>query len=95
MDWSFAITETFQFRPWRLLILFNALPGFIAVLVMFALPESPKILMSMGKQKEAFEAVNKIAKMNTGQTLEDFKVYRLCQETLSDNDKILLTSKSA
>uniref|UniRef100_A0A1A9ZZ28 Major facilitator superfamily (MFS) profile domain-containing protein n=1 Tax=Glossina pallidipes TaxID=7398 RepID=A0A1A9ZZ28_GLOPL len=95
MDWSFAITETFQFRPWRLLILFNALPGFIAVLVMFALPESPKILMSMGKQKEAFEAVNKIAKMNTGRTLEDFKVYSLCQETLSDNDKILLTSKSA
>ncbi|XP_037885412.1 synaptic vesicle glycoprotein 2B-like [Glossina fuscipes] len=95
MDWSFAITETFQFRPWRLLIVFNALPGFIAVLVMFALPESPKILMSMGKQKEAFEAVNKIAKMNTGRTLEDFKVYSLCQETLSDNDKILLTSKSA
>uniref|UniRef100_A0A1A9WGN7 Major facilitator superfamily (MFS) profile domain-containing protein n=1 Tax=Glossina brevipalpis TaxID=37001 RepID=A0A1A9WGN7_9MUSC len=95
MDWSFPITESFQFRPWRLLNVFNALPGFIGVLIMFALPESPKILMSMGKEEEALEAVNKIAKMNTGRTLEDFKVYRLCQEATSDNDKILLTSKSA
>lgn len=95
MDWSFEITESFVFRPWRLLTIFNILPGFIAVLIMITLPDSPKILMSMHKYDEAYEAVNWIAKNNTGRCLQDFKVFKLLDESLPAGDKILHTSKSA
>ncbi|XP_065372210.1 synaptic vesicle glycoprotein 2B [Calliphora vicina] len=95
MDWSFEITESFVFRPWRLLTIFNILPGFIAVLIMITLPDSPKILMSMRKYDEAYEAVNWIAKNNTGRCLQDFKVFKLLDESLPAGDKILHTSKSA
>lgn len=95
MDWSFEISQSFIFRPWRLLTLFNILPGFIAILIMSTIPDSPKILMSMRKPKEAYEAVNWIAKRNTGRGLQDFKIFRLADEMPNENDKILQTSKSA
>ncbi|KAI8130803.1 hypothetical protein FF38_11887 [Lucilia cuprina] len=94
MNWSFEITDSFIFRPWRLLTIFYLLPGFIAVLILSTLPDSPKILMSMGKYDESYEAVNWIAKRNTGKCLQDFKVFKLLDETATEGDKILLTSKS-
>ena len=95
MDWSFEISQSFTFRPWRLLILFNILPGFIAVLIMATVPDSPKILMSMRKHEEAYEAVNWIAKRNTGRCLQDFKVFKLADDMPTESDNILQTSKSA
>lgn len=94
MNWSFQITESFVFRPWRLLTIFNILPGFIAVLIMTTLPDSPKILMSMRKYDESYEAVNWIAKRNTGKCLQDFKVFKLINEMPSEADKILHSAKS-
>lgn len=95
MNWSFEITHSFVFRPWRLLTVFNLLPGVIAVIILLYLPDSPKILMSMRKYDEAYEAVNWIAKTNTGRSLQDFKVFKLKDETPVESDKILQTSKSA
>lgn len=96
MDWSFFISESFEFRPWRLLTIFNILPGFLAILIMFALPDSPKILMAMHKTEDFFKAVSWIAKINTGRTLADLQVYKLKGgEMPPQSDKILHTSKSA
>ncbi|KAM7363510.1 putative transporter svop-1 [Cochliomyia hominivorax] len=95
MDWSFEITHSFVLRPWRLLTIFNILPGFIAVLLMISLPDSPKILMSLGRKDEAYEAVNWIAKRNTGKSLQDLKVFKLMEETSLEAEKILYGSKSA
>ncbi|XP_061393536.1 synaptic vesicle glycoprotein 2C-like, partial [Musca vetustissima] len=94
MDWSIDISDSFAFRPWRLLTVFNILPGLIAILIMSKLPDSPKILMSIRKQDEAFAATNWIAKLNTGKTLADFNIYKIYDENPTESDKLLQTSKS-
>ncbi|XP_073817729.1 synaptic vesicle glycoprotein 2B isoform X1 [Musca autumnalis] len=94
MEWSLDISDTFAFRPWRLLTVFNILPGFIAILIMIKLPDSPRILMTNRKQDEAFEATNWIAKFNTGKSLADFNIYEIYDENPTENDKLLQTSKS-
>lgn len=97
MDWSFFISDSFEFRPWRLLTIFNILPGFVAILIMLTLPDSPKILMAMQRRDEALMAVSWIAKVNTGRSLADLQVHELKGGELppSQTDKILQTSKSS
>lgn len=94
MDWSWNITDTFAFRPWRLLTIFNILPGFIAILIMTRLPDSPRILMSIQKKEEAYAATNWISKLNTGKSLADFNVYKMYDENPTENDKLIQASKS-
>lgn len=43
--WSFAISESLEFRPWRLLLIVNMLPGLIAAILLSQLPESGKFLI--------------------------------------------------
>uniref|UniRef100_A0A6P4EQR5 Synaptic vesicle glycoprotein 2B n=1 Tax=Drosophila rhopaloa TaxID=1041015 RepID=A0A6P4EQR5_DRORH len=95
MDWSVNVTEDFSFRPWRLLTICYLLPGVIGTLMLWTLPESPKILMSLHKNEEAFAAVDWIAVTNSGKHLHEFKVHKLKTEANSDGENILLISKSA
>uniref|UniRef100_A0A1I8PAL4 Major facilitator superfamily (MFS) profile domain-containing protein n=1 Tax=Stomoxys calcitrans TaxID=35570 RepID=A0A1I8PAL4_STOCA len=69
-EWSWEITSSFVFRPWRLIILLSLLPGFIAALMLLVFPESPIFLLAQGKHKEAVEALDWVAKVNTGLHLE-------------------------
>ncbi|XP_059219579.1 putative transporter svop-1 isoform X2 [Stomoxys calcitrans] len=94
MDWSLVISDSFSFRPWRLLTIFNILPGFIAILVMTRAPDSPRILMTRRKHEEAYEATNWIAKLNTGKTLRDFSVHKIYDENPTETDKLIPTTKS-
>ncbi|XP_065356384.1 synaptic vesicle glycoprotein 2A-like [Calliphora vicina] len=69
-NWSFEITESFTFRPWRLIILFSMLPGFIGALMLLPFPESPKLLLAHDKQEEALKALYWISKFNCGKNLD-------------------------
>ncbi|TMW47207.1 hypothetical protein DOY81_007713 [Sarcophaga bullata] len=69
-DWAFHITDGFVFKPWRLIIFFCLLPGLIGCLILLSYPESPKLLLALGKQTEAVKAVDFIAKFNRGVSLE-------------------------
>lgn len=65
-DWSFEITDSFHFKPWRLIILFSLLPGLIGGLLLLSFPESPKLLLAQEKETEALTALNWISQYNKG-----------------------------
>ncbi|KAM7351024.1 uncharacterized protein ACRADG_003997 [Cochliomyia hominivorax] len=70
-DWSFEISDTFVFKPWRLIILFSLLPGLIGALWLLTFPESPKLLLAHDKPQEAVKALNWLARYNKGIELQD------------------------
>ncbi|KAH8406515.1 hypothetical protein KR215_003947, partial [Drosophila sulfurigaster] len=65
-DWSIHLLGDFYFRPWRLIMLANLLPGLIGGLILLIYPESPKLLLALNKETEAMEAVDWISKFNRG-----------------------------
>ncbi|XP_075149935.1 synaptic vesicle glycoprotein 2A [Haematobia irritans] len=69
-QWSWEITTTFTFKPWRLIILLTLLPGFIAACMLLVFPESPIFLLAQGKHEQAVKALNWVSKLNTGLNLE-------------------------
>jgi len=95
MNWRIDLTESFAFRPWRLLTIFYLLPGVFGTLLLIKLPESPKILISMGKTEDAFAAVNWISLKNSGKQLQDLKVKMLKFEEVPDRENGACVSKSA
>ncbi|XP_037827198.1 synaptic vesicle glycoprotein 2C-like [Lucilia sericata] len=94
-NWSFEISDSFTFKPWRLIILLSMLPGFIGALILLPFPESPKLLLAHDKQDEALKALYWISKFNTGKSLEVMlkttKIY-LKTEELADADLLTMGS---
>uniref|UniRef100_W8BAB9 Synaptic vesicle glycoprotein 2A n=1 Tax=Ceratitis capitata TaxID=7213 RepID=W8BAB9_CERCA len=89
-DWSLHFSDSFIFRPWRLIILSNLLPGLIAALFLYPFPESPKLLLAQDREYEAIAALEWICKFNRGRSLAsvfgsdaDFK---LKPEQIADDD---------
>lgn len=79
-DWRLPLPFLgITYKPWRLFVTVCGLAGFLAGLAMCFLPESPKFLLSIQKEKEAIEALQKVYKMNGGKgTLEvNFKLTAL------------------
>ncbi|XP_034112880.1 synaptic vesicle glycoprotein 2B [Drosophila albomicans] len=95
MDWRLEITDNFAFRPWRLLTVFYLMPGVLGTLLLLKLPESPKILISMGKTEEAFVAINWIALKNSGKELRELKVEKLKIDVIPERENGICVSNSA
>lgn len=55
--WSLTISESLEFRPWRLLLIVNMLPGLIAATLLSQLPESGKFLIVQVKILEFVKEV--------------------------------------
>ncbi|KAH9628099.1 hypothetical protein HF086_018315 [Spodoptera exigua] len=64
-DWEYQF-GTLDLRPWRLLTAVYAFPLLLAALCMIGADESPKFLMTKGKDKEALAVVRKIYCVNSG-----------------------------
>jgi len=94
MDWVVDVTESFSFRPWRLLTIFYMLPGVFGTFLLLKLPESPKILISMGKVKDAYGVVNWMALQNTGKQLKELNVEELKFEEFPESKNLLCLSNS-
>lgn len=73
-DWILHLPFDFDFRPYRLFMIFCGVPGFLSGLCFLKLPESPKILHSIGKEEETLEILRYIYSMNTGNATGDYKV---------------------
>ncbi|XP_013166998.1 PREDICTED: synaptic vesicle glycoprotein 2A-like isoform X2 [Papilio xuthus] len=54
-----------NYRPWRLLMLIISLPGILGVIGMVFLHESPKFLLSSGKEDDAVNGLKKMYSYNT------------------------------
>lgn len=57
-----------------------AIPGFICGLVMIFLPESPKFLLTMGRDNEAVDVLKTMYRWNTGRPKTEFSVRHLIPE---------------
>ena len=79
-NWSLDIFGYFEYRPWRLLIVVYGLPGFIGAIMMFFYPESPKFLLSQGRDEEALEALRYIYVKTHGLKAKEFEVQSLNPE---------------
>lgn len=79
-SWSLFISETLSYRPWRLLLIVNTLPGCLAVLCLSRLPESGKFLLSRGQETAALDVLQRIHRMNTGRPVDTLTVQQLIPE---------------
>ena len=84
-DFRIDLYPGYQFRPWRLVLLTYALPGVVGGLWLLRLPESPKFLLSIRKEKEALEIVKWIYKQNKRKNT-DFEIDELKSEVTEDNE---------
>ncbi|XP_075976391.1 putative transporter svop-1 [Anticarsia gemmatalis] len=72
-DWQYD-WGAIDMRPWRLLTAVYSLPLLITAVLMFTADESPKFLMTRGKEQEALEVVRRIYSVNSGMPEDTFCV---------------------
>lgn len=61
---AWAIVPRAGAAAWRWIFLVNALPGLLGLLVRLWVPESPRYLLLRGREAEAREALQRVARMN-------------------------------
>ncbi|XP_055844744.1 synaptic vesicle glycoprotein 2B-like isoform X2 [Episyrphus balteatus] len=89
-SWSFPMALLgVVYKPWRLFIVACACPGVLCAIIIMFYPESPKFLMSIGKNEEALEVLRKMHKWNKGSG--DFQI----REVISDEDTSLANANKA
>lgn len=78
------------FKPWRLLLIVLALPTLCCALYMLVAPESPKFLLSQGREREAIEILQYIYSRNTGNPKEDLQIVKLeLEEDLGKREEVV------
>ncbi|XP_012261859.1 synaptic vesicle glycoprotein 2B [Athalia rosae] len=70
-------SELFTYNSWRIFLLICAVPSFVVAGLLMLLPESPKYLLSRGRQQEALEIFRRIYAINTGNARETYQVKEL------------------
>lgn len=66
-EWAFYIPLIdVVYKPWKLFLIVSSLPSLVSYLAMIILPESPKFVLSQGKQQEAIEILEKMNRWNNG-----------------------------
>lgn len=53
-----------QFHSWRLFIAVSALPSILGALLYFILPESPRYLLEVGKERKAVKILERVYRIN-------------------------------
>uniref|UniRef100_A0A6P7G9H6 Synaptic vesicle glycoprotein 2B-like n=1 Tax=Diabrotica virgifera virgifera TaxID=50390 RepID=A0A6P7G9H6_DIAVI len=69
-----------EFHAWNVFMLICASMTIISGILYMFLPESPKYLMSMGRNRAALVVMRKVYSKNTGKPQEDFPVKKLVNE---------------
>lgn len=57
------------YKPWRLFLLICGLPGLLSYVALIFLPESPKFMLSQGKQAETIAIIEQINRWNNGKSV--------------------------
>ncbi|XP_017773775.1 PREDICTED: synaptic vesicle glycoprotein 2B-like [Nicrophorus vespilloides] len=71
----------FVMHTWNFYLLLGGLPSLISGICHMFLPESPKFLMTAGRNEEAMAVFQKVYSMNTGNPPETYPVKALIEET--------------
>ncbi|CAG0888304.1 unnamed protein product [Darwinula stevensoni] len=56
--WKFTISSSLEYNSWRIFVGACGLPSILAALFLLRFPESPKFLLSIGKEEEALRVVS-------------------------------------
>ncbi|XP_064212298.1 synaptic vesicle glycoprotein 2C [Tribolium castaneum] len=78
--------DSVEFHSWNLYLCLCAFPALISSIAFIFMPESPKFLMSMGRNEKALEVFRKVYCFNTGNAPETFPIKELVEETKLNND---------
>lgn len=70
-------TASFTFNSWRIFLMVCSIPSFIVAGLLLYLPESPKFLLSQGKNEEALAIFRGIFATNTGKSADLYPVKEL------------------
>lgn len=85
-EWSYPISAlNVSFRPWRLLVILYSVPCLIFASLLYLLPESPKYLLSQGRNGEALKIIKNIYEINNPR--KEFPVKELLWEEQNVVDK--------
>lgn len=68
---------------WQIFLLVCALPSLVSGIALYALPESPRFLMSQGRNAEALQALQLIYHINTGKPKDAYPVDQVVQLRIS------------
>ncbi|XP_067639464.1 synaptic vesicle glycoprotein 2B isoform X2 [Eurosta solidaginis] len=90
--WDFKLCGL-QFHSWQVFIAINALPSLLAGILLNFFPESPKFLMSQGRNAEALRVFQGIYAINNRKSREDFPIKELINE-LSTSEKTYIPNVS-
>lgn len=71
------ITPLFTYNSWRIFLMTCSIPSFIVAFLLFYLPESPKYLLTKGKQEKALAIFRGIYVTNTKKPAELYPVTEL------------------
>ena len=56
----------FKYNSWRIFVAVSAVPSMLVALALLALPESPKFLLSKGRERESLNVLRLMFSTNTG-----------------------------
>lgn len=95
-DWHFEVPFIdVTYKPWRLFLVICGLPGFLASIALFFLPESPKFVLGSGDQNGAIKVLETMNRWNNGKTSE-LNVFEIIEEPESiENRRRILDNKNS
>lgn len=68
------VLNCFIVHSWQIFLFVCALPSLFSGVGLFFMPESPKFLMSQGRNSEALQAFQKVFHINTGKPKDSYPV---------------------
>ncbi|KAL3280315.1 hypothetical protein HHI36_017804 [Cryptolaemus montrouzieri] len=84
LNFKIIILDILVLHSWGVYLLVNALPAILSGIVFIFLPESPKFLMSKGRNKEALVVFQTIYSINSGKSREKYPIKKLVEETMKN-----------
>ncbi|XP_037938036.1 synaptic vesicle glycoprotein 2B-like isoform X2 [Teleopsis dalmanni] len=83
-----------DYKPWRFFLIVCGIPGFLCGISLYALPESPKFLLSIGQQTETIEVLQKMLRWNGSR--EQLQIKRIVpEEDLNHSPAKMSTSQNS
>ncbi|KAL3279270.1 hypothetical protein HHI36_016780 [Cryptolaemus montrouzieri] len=80
MNFKLILADYLVLHSWSLFLLLNALPALMGGMIFFFLPETPKFLMTMGRNEQALKVFQMIYSLNTGKPKETYPIKILINE---------------
>ncbi|XP_045483324.1 synaptic vesicle glycoprotein 2B-like isoform X2 [Harmonia axyridis] len=98
-DVQYNLFHYLRIHSWNIFLLVAACPSLIAGCIFLLLPESPKFLMTIGRNDEAMKVMRSVYSINTGQPPDTYPIKSLIaekqQEQADSNGEYKRDSKQA